>query len=57
MSRKISIIGAGMDGECTLTAQGLEAVKNATADELAEVKGVSVKDAKSIYSYFHQTEE
>lgn len=29
MSRKISIVGAGMDGQCTLTAQGLEAVKNA----------------------------
>ena len=54
---KIKGIGEKKARAVLLKFGTLEAVKNATADELAEVKGVSVKDAKSIYSYFHQTEE
>ena len=34
----------------------LEAVKNATPEELAEVKGVSAKDAENIYNHFHPLE-
>ena len=33
---------------------GLAAVKSATVDELAAVKGISRRDAQNIFEYFHK---
>ncbi len=33
---------------------GLSAVKKATAEELAILKGISAKDAEAVYTYFHK---
>ena len=50
---KIKGIGEKKARAVLLKFGTLDAVKNATSAELAEVKGVSVRDAESIYNYFH----
>ena len=53
---KINGIGEKKARAVLLKFGTLDAVKNATTDELAEVKGVSAKDAENIYNHFHPSE-
>ncbi len=53
---KIKGIGEKKARAILLKMGTLEAVKNATREELAQVKGVSAKDAENIYNYFHNYE-
>ena len=50
---KIKGIGEKKARALLLKFGTLEAVKQASTDELAQVKGVSVKDAENVYNYFH----
>ncbi|MBQ7293002.1 MAG: excinuclease ABC subunit UvrC [Clostridia bacterium] len=54
---KIKGIGEKKAKAILLKFGTLDAVKNASVKELSEVKGVSVKDAESVYAHFHQSEE
>ena len=53
---KIKGIGEKKARAILLKFGTLDAVKNAAIEELSEVKGVSVKDAESVYNHFHQVE-
>lgn len=49
------IEGIGKVKRNTLLSQfgSIEAIKNAKAEELFQIKGISLKDAKNIYKFFH----
>lgn len=53
---KIKGIGEKKAKAVLLKLGTLEAVKNASVSELAEIKGVSGKDAENIYNHFHPSE-
>ena len=40
-----------------LAFDGLRAIREASVDELAEVKGISARDAEAIYAHYHGTDE
>lgn len=53
---KIKGIGEKKAKAILLKFGTLDAVKNASVEELALVKGVSIKDAESVYTHFHHSE-
>ena len=50
---KISGIGPGK-AKALLSAMPLGKIRTSTVDELAAVKGISLRDAESIYAYYHK---
>ena len=53
---KIKGIGEKKARAILLKFGTLEAVKNASVEQLSEIKGVNSKDAENVYNYFHQAE-
>lgn len=54
--KQISGIGEKKAKAVLMKFGTLEAVKNATVEELSEVSGISLKNAEKIYEYFHDAE-
>ena len=51
---KINGIGEAKAKKLLAAFGGIGALKNATAEEIAAVRGISARDAQHIWSYFHQ---
>lgn len=51
---KINGIGEAKAKKLLAAFGGMGALKNATAEEIAAVRGISARDAQHIWSYFHQ---
>ena len=54
---KINGIGAAKAKVLLAAFGGIGAVKTATEDEIARVKGISAADARAVYRYFHEKDK
>ena len=54
---KINGIGAAKAKVLLAAFGGIGAIKTATEDEIARVKGISAADARAVYRYFHEKDE